>query len=64
MEKSKEQHWLAAKRIMRYVQGTSELGICYKRRGELKLVGFVDSDYLGDTDDRRSIVGYVFILGG
>ncbi|KAL0286680.1 UNVERIFIED_CONTAM: Retrovirus-related Pol polyprotein from transposon TNT 1-94 [Sesamum angustifolium] len=28
------------------------------------VVGYVDSDYAGDLDDRRSTTGYVFTLGG
>ncbi|KAL9261973.1 Retrovirus-related Pol polyprotein from transposon TNT 1-94-like protein [Drosera capensis] len=28
------------------------------------VVGYVDSDYAGDLDKRRSLTGYVFILGG
>ena len=27
------------------------------------LVGFIDLDWAGDTDDRKSIAGYVFSLG-
>lgn len=51
------------KRIMRYVQGTLSFGIRYKQEEEQKLVGYVDSDYAGDIDDRRSTSGYVFMLG-
>ncbi|CAA7016057.1 unnamed protein product [Microthlaspi erraticum] len=36
----------------------------YKKGDEEKLVGFVDSDYAGDTDDRKSTSGYVYMLGG
>ena len=28
------------------------------------IVGYVDSDYAGDMDDRRSTTGYVFTLAG
>jgi hypothetical protein len=28
------------------------------------LVGYVDSDYAGDLDKRRSLAGYVFTIGG
>jgi hypothetical protein len=27
-------------------------------------VGYVDADYAGDLDDRRSIIGYIFTLVG
>ena len=28
------------------------------------VIGYVDSDFAGDLDKRRSLVGYVFIIGG
>lgn len=55
---------LAAKRILRYVQGTTGFGIHYKRGKDQSLVGFADSDYAGDVDDRKSTSGYVYMLGG
>ncbi|KAK9675528.1 hypothetical protein RND81_11G012900 [Saponaria officinalis] len=57
-------HWLAAKRILRYIKGTTDLGVFY-RKGEsnFKLLAFTDSDYAGDLDDRRSTSGFVFMLG-
>lgn len=64
MESSNEQQMLAVKRILRYVQGTQELGISYKRGSEKALVGYVDSNYVGDVDDRKSTSGYVLILRG
>lgn len=63
MEEPTEQHMLAAKRILRYVQGTIEFGIQYKRGEGEELLGYVDSDYAGDEDDRRSTSGYAFMLG-
>jgi hypothetical protein len=57
-------HWLAAKRILRYLKGTTELGIFYtKNEGCSKLLAFTDSAYAGDLDDRRSTSGYVFMIG-
>ncbi|KAK9734241.1 hypothetical protein RND81_04G125600 [Saponaria officinalis] len=57
-------HWLAAKRILRYVKGTTTLGIFYRKgKNNLRLVGFTDSDYAGDLNDRRSTSGFTFMLG-
>lgn len=64
MENPTEQHLLAVKRILRYVQGTSGLGIQYVRGGEQKLIGYADSDYAGDVNDRKSTSGYIFMFGG
>ena len=59
-----ELHFAAVKRIMRYLKGTMELGIWYKRGGDTGLVGYTDSDYAGDIDDSKSTSGYVFLMGG
>ncbi|XP_057981300.1 secreted RxLR effector protein 161-like [Malania oleifera] len=63
MENPIEMHLLAAKRILRYLQGTRDFGLFYKKAEKLELFGFTDSDYAGDQDDRRSTSGYVFMLG-
>lgn len=63
MESPGESHLAAAKHILRYVKGTSDFGIQYKRGGSYGLVGYVDSDYAGDEDDRKSTTGYAFMFG-
>ncbi|KAK2986839.1 hypothetical protein RJ640_011064 [Escallonia rubra] len=63
MENPTEKHMLAAKRIFRYLQGTRDFGLFYKKSKKLDFFGFTDSDYAGDQDDRRSTSGYVFMLG-
>ena len=42
-------HWLALKRVMRYVQGTSEYGILFGANGASKLTldGYCDADWGG-----------------
>ena len=62
MAKPTEMHLMAAKRILRYVQGTMCFGIFYQRSGNQELVGYTDSDYAGCIDDRKSTSGYAFIL--
>lgn len=57
MERPVEAHLLAAKRILRYIQGTLEYRICYKKGNETELVAYTDSDYGGDVDDRKSTSG-------
>ncbi|KAI3474406.1 hypothetical protein Pfo_029267 [Paulownia fortunei] len=59
----KEMHLLAAKRIFRYLQGTSNYGIMYKKGERSDLFGFTDSDYARDPDDRKNTSGYVFMMG-
>ncbi|KAH9687063.1 hypothetical protein KPL70_014633 [Citrus sinensis] len=49
-----ELHMQVVKRVLRYLRGTVNLGLQYKRNGTNKLEAFTDSDYAGDLDDRRS----------
>nr|XP_027082202.1 uncharacterized protein LOC113704502 [Coffea arabica] len=63
MESPRETHLLATKRILRYLQGTIEYGLFYKNSEKLGLFGFTDSDYAGDSNDRKSTSGYVFVMG-
>lgn len=63
MSAPRESHWLAAKRILRYIKGTTELGVFYKRgEGNARLLAYTDSDYAGDLDDKRSTSGFVFMM--
>ncbi|GAU28376.1 hypothetical protein TSUD_257040 [Trifolium subterraneum] len=65
MDMRTEMHIAAIKRIMRYLKGTLTDGIMYKHTTDTKLefVGWSDSDYAGDLDDRKSTSGFVFMLG-
>ena len=56
------EHWNAAKRVLRYLKSTSNYGLTFKKTGE-DLVGYVDADWAGCPDDRRSYTGYAFIFG-
>ena len=53
-------HWLLAKKVLRYLKGIFDLGLVFKYSECLKLVGFCDSDWGGDPNDRRSTSGYCF----
>ncbi|CAL1368767.1 unnamed protein product [Linum trigynum] len=56
---------LAAKRILRYLKGTLGYGIWYQKgQDEDCLVGYTDSEYAGDLNDRKSTSGYAFFLDG
>ena len=57
-------HWSAVKRILRYLNGTIDLGLTYGRGDNFNLVGFSDADWAGDLDDRKSTTGYLFLLSG
>ena len=58
-----KQHWDAVKWIFRYLRGTTNYGIMFERQqDELSVRGYVDVDYAGGLNDRRSTTGYVFTL--
>ncbi|KAH9753759.1 hypothetical protein KPL71_015193 [Citrus sinensis] len=57
-------HWLAVKWILRYLYGTVDVGLLFKKDCGQQCVGYCDSDFAGDLDKRRSTTGYVFTLGG
>ena len=51
-----------AKKILRYLQGTKDLMLTYRRTDTLKVVGFSDSDYAGCVDDKKSTSSYIFMM--
>ena len=63
MSKPGKQHWEAVKWILRYLKGLSDTCLCFTG-ASLKLQGYVDTDFAGDIDNRKSTTGFVFTLGG
>jgi len=63
MNCASEMHFKAAKRVIRYVKGTSNFGIKFKRTEEFKLTSFSNSDWGGSIDDMKSTSGYCFSFG-
>lgn len=60
----KKQHWLAVKRVMRFLKGTIDYKLTYKKKLCHKLKGYSDADWANDPNDRRSITGCVFTKCG
>jgi hypothetical protein len=65
LEKPREDHRLAVKHLLRYVAGTLDFGVFYSRgkKRDHQLIGYSDSDYAGDADDRKSTSGMLYCLG-
>nr|KYP48030.1 Retrovirus-related Pol polyprotein from transposon TNT 1-94 [Cajanus cajan] len=58
-------HWEAIKWVLRYLCGTTDVGLKYISQGGVpEIEGFVDSDFAGSIDTRKSITGYVFKVFG
>jgi hypothetical protein len=51
------------KRILRYVSGTVKLGLTFKRSSSTLVSAFLDADWAGCVDDRRSTRGCVVYFG-
>jgi len=55
-------HWKATKKVLRYLQGTKNHMLTYKRSGHLKVIGYTYLDFAGCIDTRKSTFGYVYLL--
>ena len=59
------EHWKALQWVLSYINGSLNTGLIYKHKYDtLDLVGYVDSDFAGDRDSRKSTTAYYFTLGG
>ena len=54
-------HWMAMKRILRFLKRTSYYFICYQGK-DLCLAGYTNADWRGDLDQHKSTFGYEFLL--
>lgn len=61
--KNNHELWQNLKRVLRYIKGSLDIKLTYVR-GEYNkiIVGFVDSDWGSNENDRKSTTGYVFKL--
>ncbi|GAB2274148.1 hypothetical protein Dimus_039069 [Dionaea muscipula] len=58
-------HWNALKWLLRYLNCTAASGLLFKKwTNELDLVGYVDADFAGDRDGRKSTTAYCITVGG
>jgi histone deacetylase 1/2 len=54
-----DSHWVAMKRILRYLRGTTSHGLHITRSSSFALHGFTDVDWAGSVEDRKSTGGYL-----
>jgi hypothetical protein len=57
-------HLSLVKRILRYLKGIIGRGIMMIKNGHINIMGYTDSDWAGNTLDRRSTTGYCVFVGG
>ncbi|XP_023530038.1 uncharacterized protein LOC111792709 [Cucurbita pepo subsp. pepo] len=57
-------HWAAVERILHYLHDTIDMGLCLIKFSTDLLSAFLDADWTGNPDDRRSTGGYAIFFGG
>lgn len=66
MEKPQECHLTAGKRVPRYVKDIIDHGVMMPRKKntnpDVEVHGYTNSDFSGDQDEKKSIVGYIFMI--
>ena len=53
----KESHYSATKRILKYLQGSKDVGLWYPNNVSLNLTGFSDSDFAENTSGTCHMLG-------
>jgi len=61
MEFPRQSHLQAARRILRYIQGTHSDDIFYSKTNDSNLVGFTVSDWAGDMMQKKVLLAVHFI---
>jgi hypothetical protein len=55
-------HWKAIKKVLCYLQGTKSYMLTYRRSDNLEIIGYLDADFVGCVDTKKSTSGYIFTL--
>ena len=62
MGNHRKEHWQVVKCILRYLKGTTNIGLVYHRSMSYALAGYSYSNYATDLDARRYVTGYAFMI--
>lgn len=58
-------HETVVKHLLRYLRTTKAFRICYRAQSRPEqIIGYSDSDFASDKDDRRSVSGFIFKFAG
>ena len=55
-------HWRATKKVMRYLQGTMDYKLMYRRVDNLEVIETSDVNFDGYDDSQKSMFSYIFML--
>ena len=61
MSNLRKKHWRAVEWILRYQKESLDMTLCYDGTN-VRLHGYVNSDFAGDVDSQKSTTCYVFTL--
>ena len=64
MHSPSEEHMNAVIRILRYLKSSPGKGILFTKGDSLDINGYIDADWAGSVQDRRSTSGYFTFVGG
>lgn len=68
MKKPKKCHLNALKRVLIYINGTIDHGVLMPRQkstnANAEVHDYTNSDFSRDQDEKMSIAGYLFMIGG
>jgi hypothetical protein len=59
-----KRHWKGVLRILKYLRGTIDLGLLFRRKGETTIKGYADAGYKSDPITGKSQGGYVYTMAG
>jgi hypothetical protein len=64
-QKPVQHHWKELERLVGYLKANEKsINITYRKPRELCPMAMVDSNYATNLDDRRSVTGAIFTVGG
>jgi len=58
------EHCKAAKKVLRYLQGTKNHMLTYRKYDHLEVISYTDSDFADCMDTRKFTFDYVYLLAG
>ena len=56
------EHWKAAKKVLRYLQGTKNHMLTYRKYDHLEVIGYTNLDFANCMDTRKFTFDYVYLL--
>lgn len=62
MSSPRHLHWVAMKIVLRYLSRSQMVGIMLRLVYSFTVIGFFNADWTGDTQDRRSQMGYLIYV--